>query len=1139
MAEWIISSSALILAVVLLRRVLRGRLSPRLQYALWALVLVRLLVPVSFGAAGLSVQNLVRGADERAAERVVTYVSNAAPDLSIPEPVTDLSEPEQQLQYDQELPAPVHEPDAAEPEARAETGTPVTVSDILRYAWYAGMAVLALWFLAANIAFRARLTRSARSMEHPDCKLPLYVSGAVETPCLFGVVRPAVYLTPGAAADPVTLTHSVEHELTHFRHGDHVWALLRCLCLVLHWYNPLVWLAAALSRRDAELACDEATIKRLGEAERAAYGRTLIGITCGSRPSLLRTATTMNCGKSGLRERISLIVKRPKTAAWALVIFLLAAVFVTGCTFTGAQAAEPELDGFIAENTGLTAGEGQYLAASYELLLEEDDTYYVNCCVTVFELAEDRTLTMAENVLTPMSLTLRRSGGGWTQEAFWMPEDGDYNDPELEERFPQAALERLNELSSRGSLPLAMRCFEKAVPALDADVAAAIEPYLSGLVESGTTVEDASSTRNMAYAMIAFYGSCAVEYMQEQLSQPDLSEERRLILTEAIAYVEEMRELERTNEPDPDTLAGLMAAVTAEDIKYIACDSGKVTAEQLAPALNAAAANQTALDTDGLDTWYSLTAYLTDEYSSEVERIELRAGLEENAVYVRYKSNTGTREGKFTDSVLYRLILDSYSTLTNIEAEHYEKYRGMIEARAASDVQRAEKYDGSPAFTGYEITSFEQTDVFEGDGVQYEVYAWNVAFTTGGSTESIPFAGGMTLDAEGRVIGYETDTYFAVKVLDDGSYDYRFLTGELYQGTNEAAGRENAKAQVLAAFAEPQTFTPVVAQPIDGVICVGTEISSGELVYYVPGSQEEWRRLLNEAVPKAQGGTYYIDGTAMLGQLIIDGERELFFISDGSLSSMGEAFVINAQDAAPLRELMDDALEVLGVYGHVAPSDIRDLSSATLEIFGGTATVTDEASLAEIERLLSASSGISPSKCGCGLMMKLEREDGTILNIGMAGDGCATWQSNGWYYDYGDGNKYLYSFFVPHIIHGMDAATLFETYDGRPLNYMNWARYCNEFDYDDCFELMDEMFERAKTDNSVRAGCMYNTQGLDGALAEAYGNYLAQLYEYDPAAFAAAFYNVPDEQQTMLIGMITVTLDITPDEFRTQIEALW
>lgn len=123
----------------------------------------------------------------------------------------------------------------------------------------------------------------------------------------------------------------------------------------------------------------------------------------------------------------------------------------------------------------------------------------------------------------------------------------------------------------------------------------------------------------MAYAMIAFYGSCAVEYMQEQLSQPDLSEERRLILTEAIAYVEEMRELERTNEPDPDTLAGLMAAVTAEDIKYIACDSGKVTAEQLAPACNAAGGKP-----DG--TRHGRPGHLVQPDGLSHRRIQLRGG---------------------------------------------------------------------------------------------------------------------------------------------------------------------------------------------------------------------------------------------------------------------------------------------------------------------------------------------------------------------------------------------------------------------------------------------------------------------------------------------------------------------------------
>lgn len=828
MLEWIASSCALILAVLLLRRLLRGRIGPGLQYALWLLVLVRLLLPVSFGAARVNVQNLVRDADERAASRVVTYVNQTAPDPVPSEPAPAQSATAQP-QYTQSAAAPQSQPEAQ----LTETARPVMLSDILRCAWYAGMAAMALWLIATNLAFRARLAKRARRIEYPGCKLPLYITEAVETPCLFGVLRPAIYITPEAASEPETLRHSVEHELTHYRHGDHIWALLRCLCLVLHWYNPLVWLAAALSRRDAELACDEATIRRLGEAERAAYGRTLIRISCERRATLLRTATTMNCGKSGLRERISQIARRPQTAAYALVILILAAVAVTGCTFTGAQAGEPDLEGFIAENSGLTAGEGQYLAASYDLLSEEDGTYYVNCCITVFELAEDRTLAMVDNVLTPMSLTLRRSGGDWTQETFWMPEDGDYNDPELEERFPQAALERLSELRTRSGLPLAMRCFEKAVPALDADVAAAIEPYLYELEENGTTVEDASSTRNMAYNMIAFYGNCAVEYMQEQLKQPDISEERRLILNEAIAYIDILRDPEQTPPWSDLSLAELMSTITAEDIKYIACEvTGAVTAEQLAPALNAAAANQTALNASSQDTWYSLTAYLTDG------RLELRAGLEENAVYVRYERSAGLREAVFEDSELYWLIRDSYSTSTNMEEVRYEEYRSVIEARAESTVQSAERYGGGPAFTGYELTLFELKDSFEGDSVRYEVYAWSVAYTTD-DPDVLPVTGEVSFDAEGRVTGYDSDTYFVVRVLPDGSYDYRFLSSELYQGPNEAAGRENARAEVLAAFAErPQP--PVKVLPATDELLEGY----GELPEYGDSTAEYAKRLL-------------------------------------------------------------------------------------------------------------------------------------------------------------------------------------------------------------------------------------------------------------------------------------------------------
>ena len=96
------------------------------------------------------------------------------------------------------------------------------------------------------------------------------------------------------------------HELTHYAHRDHLWAPLRCLALALHWYNPLVWLAVLLSKRDGELACDEGAVRRLGEDQRIPYGRTLVGMVAqrSLRPAdLLSCSTAMTGGKKTTAHR--------------------------------------------------------------------------------------------------------------------------------------------------------------------------------------------------------------------------------------------------------------------------------------------------------------------------------------------------------------------------------------------------------------------------------------------------------------------------------------------------------------------------------------------------------------------------------------------------------------------------------------------------------------------------------------------------------------------------------------------------------------------------------------------------------------------------------------------------------------------
>ena len=261
MLEWIISSAALLAAVIAVRYALRGRLRPGVQYAMWAIVLVRLLVPVSFGSGAYSAGTAAAALEQTPAVQAVLTPSmdyDAAYSQVAREYAgrgLDVSElaPRQQQAMDREIRA-LQRPTAVQ---------------VLQWVWLGGMAAMALTLTGTNLRLYIRLRRSRRELTR-EGRMPVYVTEAVDTPCLFGLVRPAVYLTPEAAGDDVTRQHSVAHELTHLRHGDHVWSLLRCVCLAVHWYDPLVWWAAVLSRRDAELACDDATIRRLGEEQRAA-----------------------------------------------------------------------------------------------------------------------------------------------------------------------------------------------------------------------------------------------------------------------------------------------------------------------------------------------------------------------------------------------------------------------------------------------------------------------------------------------------------------------------------------------------------------------------------------------------------------------------------------------------------------------------------------------------------------------------------------------------------------------------------------------------------------------------------------------------------------------------------------------------
>lgn len=348
MTEILVTSSVLILCILLIRRIFRGKVSSRLLYALWLLAALRLMIPISArmdlgGFSQLRPTELVRQAQE----------SVGLSEGRLEEPI--------QISVNARNPLFRFLVNGAAREAAGEMAAdgPTSVfiagklgfarMDILRFIWKIGMVVVAVWMAAVNFLFFRRLRRERKEFTLPenlletvDMKKPkkvrVYTAAHLRSPCLYGLPgREAVYLTADVAEDGDKLKHVIVHELVHRRHGDSFWAVLRSILVIVYWFHPLVWAAAVCSRRDCELACDEGALAFLGEEERIPYGETLLSIITGrGRASdLVCTATTMTGSAKRVKERIQFIIKKPGMLYAAAAALILVTAAICLLVFTG------------------------------------------------------------------------------------------------------------------------------------------------------------------------------------------------------------------------------------------------------------------------------------------------------------------------------------------------------------------------------------------------------------------------------------------------------------------------------------------------------------------------------------------------------------------------------------------------------------------------------------------------------------------------------------------------------------------------------------------------------------------------------------------------------------------------------------
>lgn len=391
MRDVIITSSVLIIGILLIRQVTRGKINPLLQYVLWLLVVVRLVIPFPLLNSSFSIMNLfpqTGGFEDSSMTQVET-------DQSMEQNRTELMQSQPNvMQGEKEL--------SQSKKKLSLSGLDVSfgqfIKNCLPVVWIAGIFVVGGYMLFNQIKWKKYLYKNRKQLKginkYRDT-LRVYTVEELPSPCLSGR---NIYLTEEMAADEKQLAHILAHEYCHYRHLDSLWVIVRCVLAAIYWFHPLVWVAAYLSKQDSEFACDEAAIRLLGEEERYAYGKTLIKLitdTCDR--SRMGIASTMSGGERGIRERISLIARKPKQLFMVAGVVILAVIFLIVFTFSGAKrkaGTAMQEDSFTEEENQLAAT----LADQDVILQEETDKQKEDLAFAEKMYSFDSNITNAENL---------------------------------------------------------------------------------------------------------------------------------------------------------------------------------------------------------------------------------------------------------------------------------------------------------------------------------------------------------------------------------------------------------------------------------------------------------------------------------------------------------------------------------------------------------------------------------------------------------------------------------------------------------------------------------------------------------------------------------------------------------------------
>ena len=296
-----ISASWLVLAVLILRFVLKK--APKwINVLLWGIVAIRLICPFSFE----STLSLIPSAEtiplNIGMDTTPTINSGISAINNAVNPIISQSNT---------------------PMAGASVNLLQITIGIYEYIWIFGMIALALYTAISYWRLHRKVDTAVRYKDN------IFQSENVSFPFVLGIIKPRIYLP--FKMNGQYLEHVVAHEQAHICRKDHWWKPLGFLLLMIHWFNPLMWLAYVLLCRDIELACDEKVIKELGNEQRGDYTQALVACSVNRR---MIAACPLTFGEVGVKERVKSVMNYKKPALWVIIIAVIVCVGVAVCFLT-------------------------------------------------------------------------------------------------------------------------------------------------------------------------------------------------------------------------------------------------------------------------------------------------------------------------------------------------------------------------------------------------------------------------------------------------------------------------------------------------------------------------------------------------------------------------------------------------------------------------------------------------------------------------------------------------------------------------------------------------------------------------------------------------------------------------------------